>query len=220
MMVRLPNAAGQLGSIEDVKNVRELRDIPIRVLRGFFSGVGQLLLAADRLRTEEVQRETVTSDDQAGSPDGLDGRPVAQPSQADTPPGPAAPGAAGGRHRRPADTNAAGQPDGGKKAEAAIQRKFRSLDSTGNVRVLTPDMPAESSSEDDQPPAASAGLPVAGYDGLSLASLRARLRNLDAEQVRALLDYERLAANRADVVTMFEHRIAKLEKLETSPDAP
>jgi hypothetical protein len=193
-MVRLPDAAGQLGNAENVKNVRELRDIPIRVLRGLFSGVGQLLLAADRLRTEEAQRETITSADQAGRPAGPDGG---------TP-----------------DARAAGQPDGGEKAQAASQRTFRSLDSTGNVRVLTPDMPAESSPEDDQPPAGSAGLPVAGYDGLSLASLRARLRNLDAEQVSALLDYERSAANRADVVTMFERRIAKLEKLETSPDAP
>jgi hypothetical protein len=193
-MVRLPDAAGQLGSAEDVKNVRELRDIPIRVLRGLFSGVGQLLLAADRLRTEEAQRETITSADQAGPPAGPDGG--------------------------TADARAAGEPDGGVKAQAASQRTFRSLDSTGNVRVLTPDMPAESSPADDQPPAASAGLPVAGYDGLSPASLRARLRNLDAEQVRALLDYERSAANRADVATMFERRIAKLEKLETSPDAP
>ena len=42
-------------------------------------------------------------------------------------------------------------------------------------------------------------------------SLRARLRNLDPAQVRALLDYERAHADRADVVTMFERRIAKLE---------
>ncbi|HEY7147777.1 MAG TPA: hypothetical protein VH637_26320 [Streptosporangiaceae bacterium] len=49
-----------------------------------------------------------------------------------------------------------------------------------------------------------------GYDGLSVASLRARLRNLDAGQVRQLLAYERAHADRPDVVTMFERRIAKL----------
>ena len=53
------------------------------------------------------------------------------------------------------------------------------------------------------------------YDDLSVASLRARLRNLDAAQVRALLDYEKANAGRADVVTMFERRIAKLESQET-----
>jgi len=44
-----------------------------------------------------------------------------------------------------------------------------------------------------------------------VASLRARLRNLDVAQVRQLADYERAHAARADVVTMFERRIVKLE---------
>ncbi|MGH3274970.1 MAG: hypothetical protein ACRDNZ_11710 [Streptosporangiaceae bacterium] len=56
----------------------------------------------------------------------------------------------------------------------------------------------------------AADLPVPGYDGLSLPSLRARLRSLDAGQVQVLADYERSHAGRADVVTMFERRIAKL----------
>ena len=60
--------------------------------------------------------------------------------------------------------------------------------------------------------AAEAALPVAGYDQLSVASLRARLRVLDVTQVRTLLDYEKAHQNRADMVTMFERRIAKLEQ--------
>ena len=59
--------------------------------------------------------------------------------------------------------------------------------------------------------AASAGeLPVANYDDLSIASLRARLRNLSADQLAQLVDYEKSHANRPDVVQMFERRIAKL----------
>ena len=218
-MVRLPDAAGQLGNAGDMKNVRELRDIrdiPVRVLRGFFSGIGQLLLAADRLRTEEARREETIRDEHDGQPAAGDGEPSGPASQDGPPQDVAVPGAAGGRHHKAAEAKAAGQTGGEEEAQAASTRKFRSLDSTGNVRVLTPDMPAESSPDDDQPPAAPAGLPVPGYDGLSLASLRARLRNLDAAQVRTLLDYERSAANRADVVAMFERRIVKLE---ISPDA-
>jgi hypothetical protein len=64
------------------------------------------------------------------------------------------------------------------------------------------------------PEAAAAGLPVPGYDELSIASLRARLRALDAAQVRDLLGYERAHASRANVITMFERRIAKLEGTE------
>ncbi|HEV2240099.1 MAG TPA: hypothetical protein VGR98_03575, partial [Streptosporangiaceae bacterium] len=70
---------------------------------------------------------------------------------------------------------------------------------------------------DTRPPAASAqaaALPVPNYDDLSVASLRARLRNLDTAQVRALLDYEKANAGRAAVLTMFERRIAKLESQE------
>ena len=76
-------------------------------------------------------------------------------------------------------------------------------------------MPAESSPE-EQPPGGDA-LPLPGYDELSLASLRSRLRNLDATQLATLLAYDRSAANRSDVVTMFERRIAKLEAMRDAP---
>jgi hypothetical protein len=58
---------------------------------------------------------------------------------------------------------------------------------------------------------AAAAAPLPNYDELSVASLRARLRNLDVAQVRQLAEYERAHAARADVLTMFERRIAKLE---------
>lgn len=56
----------------------------------------------------------------------------------------------------------------------------------------------------------AAGLPLADYDKASLASVRARLRNLDAKQVAALRDHERAHAARADFLRMYENRIAKL----------
>ena len=58
---------------------------------------------------------------------------------------------------------------------------------------------------------ADSGAPLPNYDALSVASLRARLRNLDVTQVRRLADYERAHAGRADVLAMFERRITKLE---------
>ena len=84
--------------------------------------------------------------------------------------------------------------------------RFRSLDATGNVRLLTPD----DSAEPEPPQHAAASLPLAGYDGRSVASLRASLRNLDSGQLLVLIEYEKRNANREDVVTMFERRIAKL----------
>jgi 3-deoxy-D-arabino-heptulosonate 7-phosphate (DAHP) synthase len=57
-------------------------------------------------------------------------------------------------------------------------------------------------------------LPVPNYDELTLASLRARLRGLDATQLRVMIDYERANAGREAVLTMFERRVAKLESGE------
>ena len=59
--------------------------------------------------------------------------------------------------------------------------------------------------------APEAAVPVPNYDELTVASLRARLRNLDVAQVKQLAEYERAHAARADVIAMFERRIAKLE---------
>ena len=43
-----------------------------------------------------------------------------------------------------------------------------------------------------------------------MASLRARLRVLDAGQVQTLLDYEKVHEGRPDMITMFERRLTKL----------
>ena len=58
---------------------------------------------------------------------------------------------------------------------------------------------------------AADGLPVAGYDGLTMAQLRARMRTLQPEHLRALIAYERAHAGRDEGVAMFERRIAKVE---------
>jgi hypothetical protein len=123
----------------------------------------------------------------------------------------------------------------------AAATEIRDFDKTGNVRLITadearaddapaaagePGTPALSGPEPaataaGEQASASAGEPAAGpaeagpplpnFDQLSIASLRARLRNLDVTQVRGLVEYEKGHAGRADVLTMLERRIAKLE---------
>lgn len=56
----------------------------------------------------------------------------------------------------------------------------------------------------------AADLPVPDYDHATLPQLRARLRGLNAEQVKVLRAYERDHAARAEVLRMFENRITKL----------
>ena len=78
----------------------------------------------------------------------------------------------------------------------------RDPDKTGNVRLLTS---AEAGA------GAAVDAPLPNYDELTIASLRARLRNLDVTQLRQLVEYEKAHAARADVMAMFERRIDKLE---------
>ena len=96
------------------------------------------------------------------------------------------------------------------------RQSTRDLDKTGNVRLLgeTAGSAGAAAAEPVAPEptaAAAAAAPLPNYDELSVASLRARLRNLDVTQVRQLAEYERAHAARADVLTMFERRVAKLE---------
>jgi hypothetical protein len=117
--------------------------------------------------------------------------------------------------------------------------EIRDFDKTGNVRLITADEaraddapaaagepatptdsepeplvaaaedPAPASADDAAP--ADSEPPLPNYDQLTIASLRARLRNLDVTQVRGLVEYEKGHAGRTDVLTMLERRIAKLE---------
>jgi hypothetical protein len=119
------------------------------------------------------------------------------------------------------------------RAEAPKTPRTRDFDKTGNVRLLndaetSAAAPADTATHADADAAhadadaahagaaagsepGDSGPPLPNYDELSLASLRARLRNLDVAQVRRLAEYERAHAARADVIAMFERRIAKLE---------
>jgi hypothetical protein len=177
-----------------------VKEAPAQALRAVFSGIGQVLLVADRVKSRVAEPER------------------AQPAAAAAPRAQSSSGA----------------------AAPGSETRWRSLDQTGNVRVLSEEdtaeaepaqakpaqakpaqaKPAEAKPAEAEPaeaePAATgqAALPVPNYDDLSVASLRARLRNLDQSQVRMLLDYEKAHAGRADVLTMFERRITKLESGE------
>ena len=129
--------------------------------------------------------------------------------------------------RRPAAKAAPAEFAGQPPPKPPKQQSTRDFDKTGNVRLLggekdspasgaappaTPEpAPAAPPATPEPAPAATGEAPLPNYDELSVASLRARLRNLDVTQVRQLAEYERAHAARADVLTMFERRIAKLE---------
>jgi hypothetical protein len=52
--------------------------------------------------------------------------------------------------------------------------------------------------------------PLEGYDGMTLGALRGRLRSLSQDDLDRVLRYEKAHKNRAPMVTLVEHRLAKL----------
>jgi len=118
--------------------------------------------------------------------------------------------------RRPA-AGPAGAGPAGQAPKPSKPQGSRDLDKTGNVRLLGDEDGGPAPDAEPVSAAADAAPPLPNYGELSVASLRARLRNLDVAQVRRLADYERAHAARDDVLAMFERRIAKLEA--QSPEA-
>jgi hypothetical protein len=207
-----------------------IKEAPAQALRGVFAGIGQLLLITDKLRnkapadvgvprartpehSQPVADATVSEpavpQEKAAPPASA---PPASAPPASAPPAPAQPAAAKPSSVKSAPAKpATAKPATAKPAAAKPPKtpRTRDFDKTGNVRLLDGAETAAAAAVGSKPGDASPPLP--NYDELSVASLRARLRNLDLAQVRQLAEYERAHAARADVVGMFERRIAKLE---------
>jgi hypothetical protein len=183
---------------------------PTLALRAVFAGVGRILLSADRpLASAEPE-----ADRSAGNGE--------LPRQATV------------KRQRP-----------GRAPAAPPGSRWRSLDKTGNVRLLSDEgvdddfdvqlpEPGRSSARRKSAAAPLAGrpdlrlrpapakqtLPLANYDELSLASIRARMRGLDVSQLRILAEYESKNAERPEVLGMFERRISKLQAGELLKAVP
>jgi hypothetical protein len=212
-----------------------VKEAPAQALRAVFSGIGQVLLVADRLKTK------ATEPDRAPAPAGQDGAPrdetrwrsldetgnvrllsetaapaspaATEPAAAAEPADAAGPGSAADAGPPPAADAAPAEPVAlAEQAAAAEPAAVPAEPAAAAGPAATPESAALAGPAAAGP--AQPELPVPNYDDLSVASLRARLRNLDPSQVRVLLEYEKDHAGRAAVLTMFERRIAKLESGE------
>ena len=128
--------------------------------------------------------------------------------------------AAGPAGAGPAGAGPAGAGPAGQAPKPSKPQGSRDLDKTGNVRLLGDEDGGPAPDAEPVSAAADAAPPLPNYGELSVASLRARLRNLDVAQVRRLADYERAHAARDDVLAMFERRIAKLEAQSSEAGPP
>jgi hypothetical protein len=217
-----------------------IKEAPVQALRGVLAGIGQVLLFTDKLRNKNAETAPAGDDASGGTATATAEAPVAAEStetaeaevvaeaeaatsaSAEAATAEAAPEAATATAEpteaaptaeEPA-AEAAPAPAKAAAAKTRKPRKPRDPDKTGNVRVITEEeapAEAEASAETAAPAAeVAAELPMPTYDDLTVASIRARLRNLTAAQVATLADYEKAHAARPEVITMFERRIAKL----------
>jgi hypothetical protein len=206
-----------------------VKEAPAQALRAVFSGIGQVLLVADRIRNRAPVPDRARSIAAAPAPkppqsaqsSGGSGTRVKDETRwrsldetgnvrllSDDDEAQAEPSAEAGTAAAPADT-----------AQAAETLPAAETVPAAETAPAAGSPPAAQTAPSERTAAKrtvrqKTALPVPNYDNLTIASLRARLRNLDPPQVRALLDYEKANAGRADVLTMFERRIAKLENGE------
>jgi hypothetical protein len=220
-----------------------IKEAPAVVLRAVFAGIGQLLMAVDKIRAQTQEHPA------SPAPAGQDGTGPAQSppqpangtgnvTQLRERPAPAAPPAAaraGTAGVRPtvaqptAQKRAAAQPATAAKSNVTPKPAARTKPAATKPAATKPaartkpaatkpgarpaaTKPAATQPAAPQPTSTTpAAAPIPGYDDLSVPSLRARLRGLDAAGVQALLEYEKAHARRDDVITMFERRLSKIE---------
>ncbi len=209
-----------------------VKEAPAQALRAVFSGIGQVLLVADRIKSraaepergqsvpvEPVPQPTATtvkdetrwrSLDETGNVRLISGEDTSEAKATTTPPVPEARGPA----TTPLVPEAREATEASEATEAPSAVAPEQSIAPGQTVAAEQTVASEQTSSTEPavtPEASVTSLPVPNYDNLTLPSLRARLRSLDPAQLHALLDYEKANAGRSDVLTMFERRISKLE---------
>lgn len=159
-----------------------VKEAPAQALRAIFAGIGSVLAATDKIRNRPA---TAAAPASVAEPDA----PIA--AETTSPETTIAPETAVA-----AETTVT--------AESSVTAEAAGAAAT----TITPESPVTPEATSAQEEAAT--LPLPNYDDLSVASLRARLRNLTAQQLGTLIEYEKAHAGRAEVVAMFERRIAKI----------
>jgi len=236
-----------------------LKEAPAMVLRTVFAGIGQLLMAADKVRAQlqeqlapephhspagqaesgrpqpEVAGNVTLLSDRQG-PGGQRARTARQaatkreparpataqpaparrtaakpvPARGTAKPAPAKPAAAEPVPAGQAPAEPAPAKPAPARGTAAKPPPARRTAAKPAATKPAPAKPAATKSATTPAASPAPALPFAGYDGLSVASLRARLRGQGPDGVQAMLAYERATAHRDDVITMYERRLARL----------
>jgi hypothetical protein len=198
-----------------------VKEAPAQALRAMFAGVGQLLLFTDKLRNRgETDEKKAPEAASTSSATATETKPDAEAAATAAAPAETVPAAEAKAttHAAPTAETVNGQAATTPAAPATeVTEKPAKAPATPRA-AKAPAAPKAAAPKAAAPKAAAAAtteaaeLPLPNYDGLTVASLRARMRNLTADQLTVLIGYEKAHANREDVIGMFERRIAKLSE--------
>jgi hypothetical protein len=191
-----------------------VKEAPAHALRAMFAGIGQLLSVTDKLRSKSAQ-EPATAETAAKAPETTAANGAATASEAVVTTETVTVETPASETTAPESTAEAAAP----AAPAAPKPKSKprpkktptpdAASAGGHVKLVASEEEAPQAAVAEVTPASE--LPLANYDSLTIASLRARMRNLSVAQLGQLIAYEKANAARADVIAMFERRVAKLE---------
>jgi hypothetical protein len=186
-------------------SVPQIKEGPASMLRAMFAGFGSLMSVMDKVRAKPAA--TAPADTEAPAAPTTAAPEDTAASEPETTVEP-----------EPVVAEAAAEP------EAAVATEVTVPEATAEPQATTvvPETPAAPETtadpETSAAPEASSALPLANYDELTVASLRARLRNLSNDDITQLTSYEQAHQNRPEVIKMFQNRIIKMttgfQKLE------
>jgi hypothetical protein len=171
----------------------QMKERPASMLRAMFAGFGSLLSVMDKVRSKSAPSPQTTA------PETTEAEPKTTGKAPEAAAEPAAPAAT----EPPAESPTVTEPAAVTAQEPTAEPVVVVAEVVEPEAVVVETVVAE--------PETGSALPLVNYDESSVASLRARLRNLSVAQLTQLVEYEKSHADRADVIAMFERRIAKVE---------
>jgi hypothetical protein len=181
----------------------QMKERPASLLRAMFAGFGSLMSVVDKVRSKPAAEAPATATPSPAPEETVTPTETAASAAAAAPEETAAPAAVVTETAAP-ETSAAAETVA---AETTVTQTAAEPASS----AVEPEAPAAS--------APSGELPLANYDELTVASLRARLRNLSNDDLTQLMTYEKAHQNRPEVIKMFQNRLIKmtsgLPKLES-----
>jgi len=184
-------------------SVPQIKEGPASMLRAMFASFGSLMSVVDKVRAKPAAEAPADAEAPAAA--------TAQaPEEMAAPQGTAAsetaaePKASGAAETVAAEP--AAEPETPAAPQATVEPQAVAEPETSAAVAAAPAAEPETSAVSET----SGALPLANYDDLSVASLRARLRNLSNDDLTLLMTYEKGHQNRPEVIKMFQNRLIKM----------